>query len=72
MQSSLIRMNLKTAYGLLVHDTSQLFGENGAKLAEAMISLKRQGLVHKIGVSAYGPEEVASVFQKFHVPHILY
>lgn len=67
MQSSLIRMNLKTAYGLLVHDTSQLFGENGAKLAEAMISLKREGLVHKIGVSAYGPEEVASVFQKFQV-----
>ena len=67
MQSSLNRMNLKTAYRLLVHDTSQLFGENGARLAEAMISLKREGLVHKIGVSAYGPEEVASVFQKFQV-----
>ena len=67
MQSSLTRLNLKTAYGLLVHDTSQLFGVNGAKLAQAMVSLKNQGLVHKIGVSAYGPDEVASVFQKFQI-----
>ena len=67
MQSSLTRMNLQTAYGLLVHDTSQLFGSNGSKLAEAMLSLKKQGLVHKIGVSAYGPDEVASVFQKFQI-----
>ena len=65
MQSSLTRMNLKTAYGLLVHDTSQLFGANGAKLADAMLELKKQGLVHKIGISAYSPDEVASVFQKF-------
>ena len=65
MQSSLARMNLKTAYGLLVHDTSQLFGANGSKLANAMLELKKQGLVHKIGISAYSPDEVASVFQKF-------
>ena len=67
MQSSLERLNLKTAYGLLVHDTSQLFGEDGAKLAHAMTLLKQEGLVHKIGVSAYGPDEVASVFQKFQI-----
>jgi len=65
MQSSLTRLNLKNAYGLLVHDTSQLFGVNGSKLADAMLDLKKQGLVHKIGISAYGPDEVASVFQQF-------
>ena len=67
MQSSIARMNLQAAYGLLVHDTSQLFGANGAKLAEAMLSLKRQGLVHKIGVSVYSPDEVAPVLQKLQI-----
>jgi pseudaminic acid cytidylyltransferase len=67
MQASLTRLNIRTAYGLLVHDTSQLFGSNGAKLASAISSLKQEGLVHKIGVSAYGPDEVASVFQRFEV-----
>ena len=46
---------------------SQLFGSNGAKLSSAISSLKQEGLVHKIGVSAYGPDEVASVFQRFEV-----
>ena len=42
-----------------------MFGANGAKLADAMLELKKQGLVHKIGISAYSPDEVASVFQQF-------
>jgi len=67
MQSSLTRMNLQAAYGLLVHDTSQLFSPNGAKLAEAILSLKRQGLVHKIGVSVYSPDEVAPVLKKLQI-----
>jgi len=58
---SLSRLKLTSVYGLLLHRPEQLSGTKGDELASALHALKHEGLVHKIGVSIYEPEQLASV-----------
>lgn len=57
-QGSLTRMGLNSLYGLLLHRPGQLLDGKGADLYAALQSLKDEGLVSKIGVSVYGPQEL--------------
>lgn len=54
---SLARMHCKKAYGLLVHHAGDLLADGGYLVWRELQSLKAQGLVEKIGVSVYSPEE---------------
>ena len=55
---SLKRLGLDSLYGLLLHRPNQLFDRVGADLYSALQALKADGLVSKVGVSVYGPEEL--------------
>lgn len=59
--ASLGRLGVARVAGLLLHRSGSLSGARGAELYEALLSLKREGLVEKIGVSIYDPEELSSL-----------
>ena len=57
-QASLMRLNVSSIYGLLLHRPDQLLGRSGNSLVKALEHLKARGLVKKIGVSIYSPVEL--------------
>jgi len=65
LDGSLSRLGVPRLYGLLLHRSQDLLGPNGSALHRAMLAVKEEGRVQKIGVSVYGPDELATVLSKF-------
>lgn len=61
--ASLGRLGQARLYGLLLHRPAQLFDGPAQREAilDALAALKREGLVARVGFSAYGPEETATL-----------
>lgn len=55
---SLNNLGLKTLYGLLIHNCDELFSVNYQLLIDLLVNLKNQGLVEKIGFSAYNSNQI--------------
>lgn len=66
LRGSLERLGVSCVDGLLLHRPGQLLQENGDVLYEQLLFLKQQGLVKRIGVSVYGPEELEQLSERFH------
>ena len=64
---ALRRLQLTQVYGLLLHRPSDLLGQHGPALFDAMTALKDQQKVVKIGVSIYAPSELDSLTARFNV-----
>lgn len=62
---SLARLRIPSLSGLLLHRPQELLGEQGQILYRSLSALKEQGLVAKIGVSIYGPEELDALSPHF-------
>ena len=62
---SLNRLNVESLYALLIHHPAALLGPDGAALYEAIVGAKNEGLVSKIGISVYGPEEIDEISSLF-------
>ena len=65
LDGSLSRLGVPRLYGLLLHRSEELLGPNGPALHRAMLAAKEGGRVQKIGVSVYGPDELAALQSKF-------
>jgi aryl-alcohol dehydrogenase-like predicted oxidoreductase len=65
IKDSLQRLRVKKLYGVLFHVPSQLLLENGLKLYKALDNLREEGVIGKIGVSVYSPDELSSLFNEF-------
>ena len=65
IKQSLKNLKVDKVYGLLVHRTSDLMEGRGGDLIDALGRIKEEGLVDKIGISAYSPSEVAKIHRKF-------
>ena len=63
--ASLQRLRVNQLRGLLLHQPGQLLGVHGEALYNALRGLKDDGLVQKIGVSIYEPEELNALYAKF-------
>jgi len=61
IKGSLDRLGVASVYGLLLHRADQLLGKQGQELATALQNAKQDGLVAKVGVSIYDPEQLAAV-----------
>jgi aryl-alcohol dehydrogenase-like predicted oxidoreductase len=66
VESSLSRLGVSNVYGLLLHCSGDLLGPNGRSLYQALESLKDKGLVKKIGISIYSPDELELLTTNFH------
>jgi len=64
---SLNRLKQKKLYGLLLHRPQDLLGFGGSELREALMKLKSDDVVRKIGVSIYGPEDLDMVYGKMKI-----
>ncbi len=62
---SLSRLNQTSLYGLLIHGADDLLSSNGHLLMEAMLHLKQQQLVKKIGVSVYRQEQIDRILATY-------
>lgn len=63
--ASLWKMRQTSIDGLLVHHAPNLLADGGEILYEEMLRLKEEGLVRRIGVSAYTSGIVEEIHQKF-------
>lgn len=58
VEQSLIRLGIDSLYGLLLHRPMELLQAKGELIYEALLETRQRGLVKKIGVSVYGPDEL--------------
>lgn len=62
VRGSLGRLRLDRLHGLLLHCPGDLLGPAGPEYLSALDTLKGSGLVDKVGVSIYAPEDLDSLF----------
>jgi len=60
---SLIKLNTTNVYGLLIHHADNIFLTGGEKLIAAIVELKNEGFVKKIGISVYDSKQLDSVLK---------
>lgn len=65
VRCSLNRLRINRLHGLLLHRSQQLLEPQGEELYAALLELKEQGWVEKIGVSIYDPEELDNLYPHF-------
>jgi hypothetical protein len=65
LEQSLVRIKKSSVYGLLLHHPMQLLETRGRELYVALQNLKGKGMVQKIGISVYTPEELKILMKHF-------
>ena len=63
VMGSLERLKASCLGGLLLHHPADLLGSQGDALYAAMVELKSLGVVKKIGISIYQPDELDTLFE---------
>jgi len=67
VRESLARLGQKKVYGLLLHRSEDLLASQSRQLIQALADLKDVGIVQKIGVSIYSPDELEVVRNKIKI-----
>ena len=62
---SLSRMKLQRMYGYMLHRPADLLSAKGEDIYNALLELKNKGLVKKIGISIYSPDELDLILSKY-------
>ena len=62
---SLQKMNMSSIYAVLIHNSADLLKKGSDQLANLLQLLKSDGLVKKIGVSVYTPEETNIFYNRY-------
>jgi aryl-alcohol dehydrogenase-like predicted oxidoreductase len=62
---SLARLRIASLQGILLHRSEQLFAPGGEKLYRALVALREEGYVGKVGVSIYDPSELEKLWPRF-------
>lgn len=60
IEGSLTRLRLPGLYGVLLHRPADLLGPHGGTILDSLLTMQQSGLIEKIGISTYGPEEIAA------------
>lgn len=61
IESSLERLGLRQVHALLLHRADDLLGNHGQSLVKALERARKDGMVAKVGVSVYDPEQLAAI-----------
>lgn len=65
VKQSLFKLSVNKLYGVLLHDPKQLLDSQGGQIYQALLALKSEGFVSKIGASIYQVEELEALSHKF-------
>jgi aryl-alcohol dehydrogenase-like predicted oxidoreductase len=65
LHQSLSRLGVPSLYAVLLHRPNQLLGRSGPMLYQALKTLKAEGLVSKVGVSIYNPNELGPILDQY-------
>ena len=65
VHGSLQRIQIPNLYGLLLHCPEQLLGVEGQAIYSSLAFLKAEGLVEKIGISIYNPDQLEVLCDRF-------
>ena len=63
VEGSLRRLGVRSLWGLLLHNSADLTGIYAPRIQKALTTLKREGVVKKIGVSIYRPSELVELLK---------
>ncbi|MGD1862374.1 MAG: aldo/keto reductase [Leptolyngbyaceae cyanobacterium] len=63
--SSLERLKIDSLYGILLHQPDDLMSPQGEEVYNALLSLKKEQLVQKIGISVYHPAQLDALCSRF-------
>jgi aryl-alcohol dehydrogenase-like predicted oxidoreductase len=64
---SLNNLNINKIYGLLMHRPDQLNSNLGFQIYKVLNNLKKKGIIKKIGISIYNPNELDKIVSKFKI-----
>lgn len=67
VDASRLRLRVDRLFGVLMHRANDLLESRGDRAWTALMDLKARGLVDKIGISVYSPEEIAAVVHRWPV-----
>lgn len=67
VSASLQRLKVDRLYGLLLHRPGDLLENHGEEIHAALQNLKACGIVGKIGISIYSPDELGALFTRFDI-----
>jgi aryl-alcohol dehydrogenase-like predicted oxidoreductase len=70
LEQSLSRLKILKMYSVLLHRPGQLLGPRGIELYEGLQNLKKTGLVEKVGISIYSPDELEPIFKNFYLDQV--
>ncbi len=66
VEGSIGRLKINRLYALLLHNPQQLLGPDGDNIYQALIQLKLEGYVEKIGISIYDPVDLVQLCNRYH------
>ena len=62
---SIGKLGVSRLRGLLLHRSQQLLGPQGEALYKALVAIREQGKVEKIGISIYSPDELDALWPNY-------
>ncbi len=65
VSESLARLRVEKIFCMMLHQPSELLGPQGDALYKALEKLKRSGLIEKIGISIYSPDQIETVCARY-------
>ncbi|QEW05921.1 aldo/keto reductase [Nitrincola iocasae] len=65
VKNSLENLKVDSLYGFLLHRPHELLSSEGEKIFETLSVLKSKGIIKKIGVSIYEPEQLDQLYQYY-------
>jgi len=66
LQKSFTRLRVSCIYAILLHRSEDIIKYNG-KVIDYLLKIKKLGLVKKIGVSIYSPNELESILKQINI-----
>ena len=62
---SIKQLGIDSLYGVLLHDSKTLLGSNSKIIYKSLKDLQSKGLIQKIGISSYSPEDIFNITDRF-------
>ena len=59
------KLKINSFYGYLIHDENDLYSKQGEKIFNALLKIKNEGIIKKIGVSIYNFKDLPKILNKF-------